>query len=72
MIREFIAAINQELNAYLYRKQYKNRIAESQSIMHSQYRQVSRIFAGMAGDIESEPVFEEKMEYLIGRVLKSK
>lgn len=72
LIRDFVLAINRELSAYLYRKQYKNRIEESRNILYSQYRQMSHIFGTLAGNIESEPVFEERMEALIDGYLRNK
>lgn len=64
-----VAAVNQELRAMLYRRQYRARLRESRGAACSQYADVAEILESLAGDLRGsvtpEPALEEKLtQYL--------
>lgn len=50
----FLAAVNEELTALLYRRQYNARIRESRAAVCRQYAQLSGLLSGAAADLDRE------------------
>jgi len=51
---DFLAAVNEELTALLYRRQYASRIRDSRQAVCRQYRQLSDILAAAAAELGQE------------------
>lgn len=62
---EFLAAANEELTAYLCRRQYRSRLGESRQAVCRQYAEVGRILSRAADTLgeklPSDPVLEKKL-----------
>jgi stage II sporulation protein E len=62
---EFLAAANEELTAYLCRRQYRSRLGESRQAVCRQYAEVGRILSRAANDLgealPSDPAREKKL-----------
>lgn len=66
---QFVAAINQELAKYLYRKQFNARITESRNMVCKQYSEMSSIFNNMANELQDDPCFDERAEARLRELL---
>ncbi len=63
--RDFLNAVNQELRALLYRRQYRSRLAEHRTAAFGQYADLSRILEDVAGELRSasgaDPLAERRL-----------
>lgn len=68
---EFIAAVNHELKALLYRRQYKKRLRENQSAAFNQYADISAILSGISDELGGGTSFEPELEARLRKYLRS-
>lgn len=63
---QFTAAANDELKSLMYRRQYKERLRENQSILYGQYNELSSILKSVSAELGSKisgsPVVERKLQ----------
>lgn len=67
----FIFAVNEELKALLYRRQFNNRIEETRETTLAQYSDMSTILQGVAAEMNSDLTFEPYAERKLKRYLKA-
>ncbi|MGE4483490.1 MAG: SpoIIE family protein phosphatase [Oscillospiraceae bacterium] len=65
------AAINEELTALMYRRQYKSRLRDNIGAAYNQYADISNVLRSMADELGSAIEFEPFMERRLQRYLKS-
>jgi stage II sporulation protein E len=68
---EFTAAVNSELKAMMYRRQYKNRLRENQSAAFNQYADMSAILQGISEELGMGISFEPELESRLRKYLRS-
>lgn len=68
-LNKFLEEVNRELIAYGYRRQFRNRIAESRRIICRQYKGMSDIFDKISAQISKQPKFDLRGEENIRRCL---
>ena len=66
----FISQLNQELHGLRTRKQYQSKLSQSQSLVYSQYREMSNIFSEISSEFEHIPTFDTKSQDKIRRHFK--
>jgi hypothetical protein len=63
---QFTLAANEELKALLYRRQYRERLRESQTMLFNQYDDMAEILKSIATELGSEisgsPLVERKLQ----------
>ena len=69
-LESFITQLNQELHGLRTRKQYQNKLNQSQSLVYSQYREISNIFSEISSEFEHMPTFDTKSQDKIRRHFK--
>lgn len=67
----YIDAVNQELKALLYRRQFKSRFKESREAVFGQYFDMSGILENVATELSSDLTFEPYAERKLRRYLRS-
>lgn len=67
----FIDAVNDELRALLYRRQYRNRLRENQNAAFNQYADIAAVLKGMAAELGSEIKIEPLLEHKLHKYLRS-
>ncbi|MDR3277722.1 MAG: SpoIIE family protein phosphatase [Oscillospiraceae bacterium] len=70
-LESFIAAVNAELRAFLYRRQLKNRLQNNQNAAFSQYSEVSSILSGISRELGGAMVVEAELETRLKKYLQS-
>ena len=73
---EFITAINFEIHALLYRRQYRSRLRNNQSAAFNQYADMAAILGDLSRELasvtEGEPLLENRLrKYLLSRGLQT-
>ena len=68
---EFICAVNNELKALLYRRQYKKRLKENQAAAFNQYADISTILADISEELGGGIHFEPEHEIRLRKYLRS-
>ena len=69
---DFLGAINNELSAYLLRRQYRRRMEESRRDAKGQYARLSDLLTATAVNLESSPASGPRWRYRIGAAIKPK
>ncbi len=70
-LRAFTEAVNEELTALLYRRQYKSRLRESRNMVCVQYGELSHVIGSFAEEFSGEPGFDPEAERRLGKYLKA-
>lgn len=70
-LRAFTAAVNEELAALLYRRQYKSRLRESRNMVCAQYGELSQVIGCFAEEFSGEPGFDLEAERRLEKYLKA-
>jgi len=70
-IDRYIAAVNEELKALLYRRQYTTRLRENQEMLYGQYEELSEILQGVATELSTELTFAPFAERRLRQYLKN-
>ncbi len=68
---EFICAVNNELKALLYRRQYKKRLKENQAAAFNQYADISTILTDISEELGGGIHFEPEHEIRLRKYLRS-
>lgn len=68
---DFTAAVNSELKALMYRRQYKKRLRENQAAAFNQYADISTILAGISEELGTGMSFEPDLESRLRKYLRS-
>ncbi len=68
---ELICAVNSELKALLYRRQYKKRLKENQAAAFNQYADISTILSDISEELGSGIHFEPEHEIRLRKYLRS-
>ncbi len=68
---EFICAVNNELKALLYRRQYKKRLRENQTAAFNQYADISTILSDISEELGGGIHFEPEHEIRLRKYLRS-
>ena len=69
---EFLAIVNEELMAYLYRRQYHSRMQESRAALCRQYAELDRIIGKAAAELGAQLTPDLPREEKLRKYLKSK
>lgn len=67
----FIAAVNEEFRAFIYRRQFNSRLEESRETTIRQYLDMSDILKGVAGEMSASLTFEPYAERKLQKYLKT-
>ncbi len=63
---QFTMAVNDELKTTLYKRQYRSRLRENQSILYGQYNELATVLKGVSDELSSEinssPVIEKRLK----------
>ncbi len=63
---QFTMAVNDELKTTLYRRQYRSRLRENQSILYGQYNELATVLKGVSDELSCEmnssPVIEKRIK----------
>lgn len=70
-VPEFVSAVNTELKALLYRRQYKKRLRENQTAAFNQYADISAILSGISEELVTGTSFEADLEVRLRKYLRS-
>ncbi|MBQ1280855.1 MAG: SpoIIE family protein phosphatase [Oscillospiraceae bacterium] len=65
-IEDLLAAINRELDSVLYRRQFRNRLAESRALLAEQYRMFSTYLCTSAAFFEEKPRAQNTCVPIVG------
>lgn len=66
----FLSAVNSELSAFLLRRQYRGRLADTRAQAAGQYAQLSELLSGAAETLEAQPTAAETLlTYRVGAAL---
>ena len=69
----FLSAVNSELSAFLLRRQYRGRLADTRAQAAGQYAQLSELLNGTAETLEARPAAAETLlTYRVGAALRPK
>lgn len=69
----FLSAVNSELSAFLLRRQYRGRLADTRAQAAGQYAQLSELLSGAAETLEAQPTAAETLlTYRVGAALRPK
>ena len=68
---DFICAVNTELKALLYRRQYKKRLKENQAAAFNQYADISTILTDISEELGAGIHFEPEYEIRLRKYLRS-
>ena len=69
----FLSAVNSELSAFLLRRQYRGRLADTRAQAAGQYAQLSELLSGAAETLEVQPTAAETLlTYRVGAALRPK
>ena len=69
----FLSAVNSELSAFLLRRQYRGRLADTRAQAAGQYAQLSELLSGAAEALEARPAAAETLlTYRVGAALRPK
>ena len=69
----FLSAVNSELSAFLLRRQYRGRLADTRAQAARQYAQLSELLNGTAETLEAKPASTETLlTYRVGAALRPK
>ena len=69
----FLSAVNSELSAFLLRRQYRGRLADTRAQAAGQYAQLSELLSGAAETLEAQPAAAETLlTYRVGAALRPK
>ena len=70
---DFLTAVNGELSAFLLRRQYRGRLADTRAQAAGQYAQLSELLSGAAETLEAQPTAAETLlTYRVGAALRPK
>lgn len=70
-LKGFTEAVNEELRALLYRRQYRSRLRENQSAVYSQYSDLAAILSNVAEELGADMGFEPTVEKRLQKYLRS-
>jgi stage II sporulation protein E len=68
---QFVAAVNNELRALTYRRQYKKRLKENQSAAFNQYSDISAILNDISEELGNGMGFEPELENRLRKFMQS-
>lgn len=71
-LEKYIAAVNEELRARTYRRQFQSRLRQAQGAIGGQYRDMGELLAGLAKELETDLTHEPIRERKLRRYLRSR
>ena len=67
----FVSAVNSELRAVYFRRQFRKRLEENRSVAWGQYEQIAHVLAGVSEELGSANGSDPAAEQRLGRFLRS-